>query len=69
MKRNYFTPFCQIIDINIESIMITNSNGQTGGTVPGMGWGNNGGNSGGTVPGMGWGAADKRSEWNEYENK
>lgn len=69
MKKVYNKPKVEVFAIQIESLMLTNSQGQTGGTIPGMGWGDNGGNTGGTIPGMGWGAAERRNNgWNEYEN-
>lgn len=57
MKKYYDKPDCQAIVLDTEALLITNSNGQTGGIVPGMGWGNKGG------------AAERRSDWDEYENK
>lgn len=57
MKKYYDKPDCQAIVLDTEALLITNSNGQTGGIVPGMGWGNKGG------------AAERRSDWEEYENK
>lgn len=69
MKQKYLTPQVSVVDVPCESIMLTNSQGQTGGTIPDMGWGDNGGNTGGTIPGMGWGASEKRNGWDEYENE
>jgi len=69
MKKEYKSPQIDIYQVQTESLMVVNSQGQTGGTIPGMGWGDNGGNTGGTVPDMGWGASERRNGWEDYENK
>ena len=69
MKKVYHKPKVEVYSIDTEALMVVNSQGQTGGTIPGMGWGDNGGNTGGTIPGMGWGASERRDSWNDYENE
>lgn len=68
MKKVYNKPKVEVYSIDSEALMVVNSQGQTGGTIPGMGWGDNGGNTGGTIPGMGWSAFERRDGWNDYEN-
>lgn len=69
MKKEYQMPQISIIDFPCESLMLTNSQGQTGGTIPGMGWGDNRGSTGGSISDMGWGASERRNGWNDYENQ